>query len=436
MTNQSSVISYPSLPGPHDIHREVFSNGITVLTRSNFNSPSVVVSGFLSAGSLLDPIDKLGLAHFTSVALMRGTKNSDFQKIFERLESVGASLGFGASVHNTSFSGRALAEDLPLLVETLKECILEPIFPIQYFDRLKSQLLTALAIRAQDTGDMASLTFDKLLFPGHPYGFPEDGHPESISAISREDLINFHEKNYGPQKMVVVVVGGIKPEIVFDSFEAALGNWQNSEIKTQPELPGINPPSKTVKEHINLEGKSQVDLVMGTLGPKRKASEFLAASLGNNILGQFGMMGRIGDVVREKAGLAYYASTSVNSWVDSGSWEVSAGVNPKNLIKATKLIINELERFCTEMVSQSELEDSQANYIGRLPLSLESNSGVANAILNIERFDLGLDYYQRYPSLINSVTREQILAVAQKYIDPKKLVIVSAGSLPGKGKKK
>jgi zinc protease len=436
MTILSSVEVNPSLPGPHDIKRKVLSNGITVLTRSNINSSSVVISGFLSAGSLNDPPDKLGLAHFTSIALMRGTKKSEFQKIFERLESVGASFGFGASVHNTSFSGRALAEDLPLLIETMKECILEPTFPIQYFERLKSQLLTALAIRAQDTGDMASLAFDRLLFPGHPYGFPEDGYVESISAITREDLFNFHQKNYGPQKMVIVVVGDVKPEIVFDSFEAALGNWQNPELREQPQLPTINPISKMIKEHIHLEGKSQIDLIMGTHGPKRHAPDFLAASLGNNILGQFGMMGRIGDVVREKAGLAYYASTSVNSWIESGSWEVSAGVNPKNLNKAIKLIIKELERFCTEMVSQGELEDSQANYVGRLPLSLESNSGVANAILNIERFDLGLDYYQRYPSLINSITREQVLTAAQKYIDPTKLVVVSAGSLPVKVKKK
>jgi zinc protease len=425
-----------SYPGPHDIHRKVLSNGITLLTLSNFNSASVVISGYLGAGSLFDPLDKLGLAHFTSLALMRGTQNADFQTIFERLESVGASFGFGASVHNTSFSGRSLAEDLPLLIKTLADCILYPTFPEQYFDRLKAQLLTGLAIRAQDTGDMASMTFDKLLFPGHPYGLPEDGYVGTISAITQQDLVEFHRHTYEPQKMVVVVVGAVEPEAVFGSIEKALGNWNNSDVVLKPVLPLINPPSQTLREHISLSGKSQADLVMGTLGPKRNAPEYLAASLGNNILGQFGMMGRIGDAVREKAGLAYYASTSVNSWIENGSWEVSAGVNPKNINKAIKLIIKELERFCSELVSSSELEDSQANYIGRLPLSLESNSGVANSILNLERFDLGLDYFQRYPFLVKAVTPEQILLTAQKYIDPRQLIIVSAGSAPGKDKGK
>jgi len=166
---------------------------------------------------------------------------------------------------------------------------------------------------------------------------------------------------------------------------------------------------------------------MGTLGPKRKAPEYLAASLGNSILGQFGLMGRIGDSVREKAGLAYYASTSLNAWREGGSWEVSAGVNPENVERAAALITAELRRFTSELVTQEELEDNQNNYIGRMPLSLESNSGVANSLLNLERFDLGLDYLQRYPALIRAITREQVLEAARAYIDPEKLVIVSAG---------
>ena len=151
------------------------------------------------------------------------------------------------------------------------------------------------------------------------------------------------------------------------------------------------------------------------------------ASLGNNILGQFGMMGRIGDVVREQAGLAYSASTSLNAWIAAGSWEVSAGINPANLPRAIDLIQRELVRFVRRPVFKRELKDSQANFIGRLPLSMESNNGVANALLNLERFQLGLDYYRRYADLVLDVTPEKILEVARKYIDPERLIITSAG---------
>jgi zinc protease len=182
-----------------------------------------------------------------------------------------------------------------------------------------------------------------------------------------------------------------------------------------------------VRKHIPVPGKIQADLSIGVTGPRRTAPDFMSASLGNSILGQFGMMGRIGDSVREKAGLAYHASTGLSATSEGGSWEVSAGVNPANLQRAIDLILQELKRFIEEPVTQDELQDSQANFIGRLPLSLESNAGVANALLNIERFHLGLDYYQRYAGLVQSVTPEMILETAQRYWRLDQLAIVSAG---------
>jgi zinc protease len=174
-------------------------------------------------------------------------------------------------------------------------------------------------------------------------------------------------------------------------------------------------------------GKFQTDLVLGTHGPRRVSPDFMAASLGNSILGQFGLMGRIGDVVREKAGLAYHAHTSLSASIEGGSWDVSAGVNPANLQRAIDLILSELKRFIQEGVTEEELRDSQANYIGRLPLSLESNAGVVNALLNIERFQLGLDYYQRYPDLVQSVTTDMVLETARRYWNLDRLAVVSAG---------
>jgi zinc protease len=163
------------------------------------------------------------------------------------------------------------------------------------------------------------------------------------------------------------------------------------------------------------------------IGPSRNAPEYFPASLGNSVLGQFGMMGRIGDVVREKSGLAYYASSNLSAGIGPGTWEVNAGVNPSNLDKAIDLIEKELRRFIRNGVTKEELANSQANYIGRLPLSLESNSGVAGALLNMERYALGLDYYQRYEGMVRSVTRADVLETARKYIDPDRLVISTAG---------
>lgn len=416
-----------SLPGPDDIYREVLPNGITVLTRSNFNSPSVVVSGYFSAGALFDPDDKLGLAEYTTYSLMRGTKKRTFDKIYNELESIGASLGFSAGVHTSGFNGRSLAEDLPLLLSLLSESLISPLFPKVELEKLRAQLLTGLAIRAQDTSDMASMVFDGILFKDHPYSRPEDGYPETIQKIRRSDLVRFHREHYGPRGMVMAVVGAVKPEEAIRQVKRALGSWQVNGQEEVPVLPDPKLLKKTVSKHHRIPGKSQSDLVVGTNGPRRRDPEYMSASLGNNILGQFGMMGRIGDVVREKSGLAYYAYSSLSAGTGPGSWEVSAGVNPQNVNKARDLICAELDRFVQEAVTEEELADSQANFVGRLPLSLESNGGVASALLNIERHKLGLDYYRRYPDLVKEVTREEILNTARKFIDVSKLAISVAG---------
>ncbi len=416
-----------SLPGPDDITRFVLPNGITLLLRSNFNSPSVTLHGYLPVGSLFDPDEKLGLSDFATSSLMRGTETRSFEQIFDSLESVGAVLGFSAGTHTTSFSARSLMEDLPLIFDLLADCLRQPVFPPAEVKKLRSQLLTGLAMRAQSTGDMAAITFDKLLFRDHPYARPDDGYPKTIRAIQRDDLADFHRRCFGPAGMTLAIVGAVDPARVRDQVEEVLGDWVNPLQPAPPALPELLPLSETVRQHVPLAGKSQSDLLLGVLGPRRRSPDYPAASLGNSILGQFGMMGRIGDVVRERSGLAYYASSNLSAGLGPGSWEVSAGVNPSNLEKALDLIIRELKLFTENGVTQEELSDSQDNFVGRLPLSLESNAGVAAALINLERFDLGLDYYRKYEGMIRAITPAMVVEAARRYINPSALAIATCG---------
>jgi zinc protease len=139
------------------------------------------------------------------------------------------------------------------------------------------------------------------------------------------------------------------------------------------------------------------------------------------------MMGRIGEIVREKAGLAYYAYSGLAGGSGPGPWYVSAGVDPSNIDQALELVRKEIARFIEASVSSEELADSQSNFIGRLPLSLETNSGMASAILNLERFELGLDYYRRYPDLVRAITPDKVLKVARRYLAPDRLGVGIAG---------
>jgi zinc protease len=274
---------------------------------------------------------------------------------------------------------------------------------------------------------MASLIFDQVVYKNHPYSRPEDGYPETIQNISREDLASFHENHYGPQDMVITIVGAVDPQKAVQYVQESLGDWQNPSQLGPFELPPITPLLDQLKQSVQIPGKSQADIVMGSAGPPRQSPDFLAAALGNSILGQFGMMGRIGQVVREQAGLAYYAYSSMAGGLGPGPWSVAAGVNPAGVEKTIDLIKAEIRRFVTEKVSLEELRDNQSSYIGRLPLALESNAGVANALINLERYGLELDYYQRYAEMVNAVTVEDILETGAKYLNPDALAVVIAG---------
>ena len=228
--------------------------------------------------------------------------------------------------------------------------------------------------------------------------------------------------------MVITIVGAIDHKQAVDLVYQALGDWENPIWLPPPAIQEVPINNFPYRAHINIPGKLQTDIIMGSYGPRRTSKEFLIASLGNNILGQFGMMGRIGEAVREKSGLAYYASTALNAWQSAGTWEITAGVNPNNIEKTIEIIRNEIHRFVTEPVSDQELADSKSNIIGLIPLSIESNAGVANAIIRMERYKLGLNYLREYPGIISDISKEQILSVAEKYLDPTKLIIISAGT--------
>ena len=419
---------YKNLPGPESIRRFEFRNGITLLVYNNSDTRSVYAVGLMACGSTNDPSDKLGLAHFTATMLTRGTKKRDFPAYHQILEDRGANLSFSCGARYTWFRGKSLAEDIEMLVDLAADSLMNPSFHAIYIERLRKQLIAGLAIRDQDATDTSSMLFDSLLFPDHPYGNPVDGSIESVSAITRDDIEKFQSGFYKPQGTVIAVTGAVDPESIRGMVEKYFSGWDgvSREISNYPPIP--DPPKQIIRQHIPLEDKSQANLVMGTFGPRRTAEEYLSAYLGNNILGQFGLMGRIGERVRSRSGLAYYASSSLSGWSDGGAWEFSAGTNPDNLDKTIGLIRDEIKRFIDSLVTDTELEDSRSHLIGRLPLSLESNAGLANAILTIERFNLGLDYYQRYTELLQAITASQILDTARKYLHPDRLVIASAGA--------
>ena len=416
-----------NLPHAGNILRTSFDNGSTLLAWHNSTSPAVVIQGLLSPGTVADTPGQYGLANLTTAMLMTGTQKHDFQALHEMIESLGASIHLQSGMLMSSFALQCLAEDLPTILDLLTEILSQPAFPEKHFARIQSQIITSLAIRAQDTAAMADEAFDRLLYQDHPFAHPSIGYAQDIMALSLDNLRAFHSDYFAPQNMIIAASGGLAPEELTKMVENTLGAWHKTAPKKQAELPEFFAPTISQRDHVVMEDKSQTDLIIGVLGPKTQGDDFQAASIGNNILGQFGMMGRVGESVREKAGLAYYVQSALGAGLGPTPWQVVAGVNPNNLDKAIALIKEELNKFISEPVTDEELEDSRAQAIGRLPLALESNTGITRSLLSMERYQLGLNHLRDLPDKLSAITAQDILTVARRYWNLDALIISSAG---------
>ncbi len=417
-----------SLPSADNIQRVVLDNGLRVLVRENHSAPVAVVDGYLPVGSVHDPADRAGLSSFAAHMLTRGSRRFDYATFNEMVESAGANLTASGDVHTLNFSATGLSEDFPMLLEVLADALRRPTFEQTHVDLVQTQKQIGFQERAQDTQRMAALRCAETLFPAHPYGRAVSGYPESVAAITRDELAAFHAVHYTPHGAVLVVTGAVSAAQALDLVERCLGDWRGPRPNlAAPPLPAVG--SRRVV--VPMPGKVQADIVVGCPAAARSDPDFYAVRVANTVLGQFGLMGRLGEVVREEQGLAYYAYTTHDADLDGGAWFAYAGVNPEDVELAESSILAQLDRLAAEPVSAEELADSQAYLTGVLPLTLETNEGVASTLLNMEWFGLGLDYLLHYREAIYAVTPADVQRVAQRYLAGPRVVCVAGPQAPG-----
>lgn len=303
-----------SIPDSNTILRERFANGSTLLAYPNPTSPAVYFTGYMQPGAIAVPEDQIGLPSFTTDMLITGTKRLNFQQLHDKIESIGASLSMGTGHLSTTFFGQCLREDLETIWSLLVEVIQEPAFAEKQFKRVRNQILTGIAIQNQDTAEMASQAFNQALYGTHPYAYPDIGCAQTVANLQKDQLEAFHQTHYGPKGLVLAVSGGIEPEMAQEIFSRTIASWQMENQGSPTLLPPFNPPTSSIRTHVPLEGKNQSDLIIGVPAPKTISRDYQVCSIGNAIFGKYGMMGRIGRVVREKAGLAYEVSSHLGRW--------------------------------------------------------------------------------------------------------------------------
>lgn len=417
------------VPGPETVTDEMLPNGMRALVRENHASPSVVIDGLLHGGALLEPSDAPGTAGFAVSMLDRGTESRTFEELSDELEAVGAEISFGAGRHTTRFNAKCMAEDLGDVLETLAEMLRAPAFPDAQVDLVRGQIVTALKQRQSNTRHRAAVAFRDLAYgPEHPYGRDTDGTPDSIAGISRDDLLTIYRRALHPSGGVVALVGAASSAAAVEALSGTVGAWQPSG--PAPERQVVDPPPRASARRdmrVVVAGKSQSDVVLGNPAIARAHPDWMPAAVANTVLGVFGLMGRLGENVRDKRGLAYYAFSRLSGGLGPGPWYASAGVNPANVDEAIDATLHEMRRLQEELVPEDELADVKAYITGSLPLRLETNGGVAGSLIDIALHDLGLDYLQRFPELVNAVSADDVRRAAQEHLDPVGVAVAVAG---------
>jgi zinc protease len=415
--------------GPDTITRRVLDNGMTVLVYPNPTIPALVARLSIKGGAMYDPPDKAGLASFATRAMRRGTELRSFEQLNEDTEDRGASVGVDAGQALMEAGGRALKEDQSFLLGTIAEVVLRPSFPEGEIEKLRRQLRTGLAEMEMDTGSVAERAFRETLFPeGHPYHYRTAGFLETLDSITRDDMVAFYRRYFRPERSFMVVVGDVEPEQVVREVQELFGAWQAQGPEPEPyAVEDVPQPQGANSVYKFVPGKSQNDVVLGFPSLRRRDADYYAFDLMNLLLGRIGLMGRLGQNVRDVQGLAYYVGSSFEAGLGAGPWAVRAGVNPSNVPKAIESIRHEVERMRTELIPEAELEGGKKYMTGVLPLRLETSDGIGRAILEMELFDLGFDYIDKYPAIINALTPEYVNEVARMRLSPENYVVAVAG---------
>jgi zinc protease len=402
---------------PESVTRRPLPNGAVVLVREHRAHPAVAVRGYLPAGVRMDPPGLDGLSVLAASMLTRGTARYASQELALILDSLGANLAVHADIDGTGFSARCLAEDAGQVLDLLAEVLLRPTFPSDEVEKQRAKIITAIRESRHDTRAAADKSFRAAAYPErHPHHRPAEGEEETVAAMTRDDLAGFHRQWYRPDGLAVAVVGDVAAQWVVDRLAVAFDGWTPSPAPPLPPVPRASPAETVQRRRVEIPGKTQADIVLGVPGFSRTSPEYYGGMMADLILGRLGLMGRLGATVRDEEGLAYYVYSQAQAGFFGGPWAVRAGVNPANVVRAIEGVLREIDGLHREPVRGNELRDARDYVTGSLALRLETDGGLAQALLEIELFDLGLDYLLRFPALIAAVTPEQMGEAARRYL--------------------
>lgn len=411
--------------------RRVLANGATVIAKAAHITPAVTLHVSLQAGSVFDPPDLSGLAHFVSRTIDRGTHHRSADRLAEDLDSRGVSLAVSADRQVLSIVCTCLVEDFDAILDLVGEVVMAPAFTPAEVDTRRGEIITLIR---QDEDNPAAIAGDRLMAAlygdGHPYGRGLRGTLDSVDRIDAGALRRFHAAHCVPGALSLAIVGDLEPQRAIDAAARVFEGWLPAPRPVVDHPPVVAATDRRVHV-VPMMSKAQADIAYGFAAIRRSDPAYYASALMNNILGQYSIGGRLGDRIREREGMAYYVYSSLDANVLPGPLAIRVGVNPSNVERAVASIDEELIRLAVEGPTDRELAESKQYLIGSMPRMLETSIGIASFLQTVEFFGLGPDYDLRLPGLLRAVTHEDVHAAARRLLDPARATIVVAGPYDG-----
>jgi zinc protease len=412
--------------------RTVLNNGLVLLTSEQRALPMVSIELLIDAGSRHEPAHQAGLANLTSKLLTHGTLKRSATQISETLDFMGANLATGAGEDAATVSMTVLKKDLATGLDLLAEILTQSNFPQSEIDRQRQAVIASIRAREEDPGALAGTAFNAALFPKSPYGRPVEGTEVSVKTIQQKNLQDFFARNYRPNRAIIAVVGDVaEPEIV-QALTKTMKGWNKGTAGTKPQPPSEIGKPQTVQVNKDL---TQANIVLGHNGVPRGNPDFYAIQVMNYILGGGGFSSRAMDSIRNERGLAYSVYSYFGAEKSHGSFQFVMQTKNETAVEAIRIAKEEMGRMREQPVTDQELNDAKDYLIGSFPLRFDTNRKVAGFLAQVEYYELGLDYPERYPDLIGKVTRDQVLRVAKQYLRPDELVTVIVANQQKIGKK-
>lgn len=413
--------------------RETLANGATVLVQETAFSPAVTFGVSFRAGSLYEPDDLTGLSWLVGRVIDRGTATRSADAIAEALDDRGVSLRVSTNRHLMTVSCTCLAEDFSDVLALVADVARNPVFPQDQLEKRRAEVISRIRQDQDNPAVRAAEALQSLLYGAdHPYGRPAKGTVDTIERARREDLVAYHAQRFAPASLVVVVVGDVNAPQVIDRVGRALDGW-SAPTPRERAVPPVPAATSRRQADIEIPGKSQSDIAYGFTTIDRLDPRFYAFWVMNNILGQFGLGGRLAENIRERQGMAYYAFSAFDPSLGPGPLVIRAGVDPKNVQRAVAAIDAEVGTLGRDGPTERELAESRQYLIGSLPRMLETNESITTFLQTAEFFGLGLDFDRRLPSILQAVTMEEVRAAAADVLHPERATLAVAGPVPGEG---